>query len=452
LTAEITAKPEKYKFPKTFWTANFVELLERAAFYAMFISISIYLSRVVGFSDVEAGWIGGIFSAGLYFLPTFTGAWSDSMGFRKAIILAFALLAIGYFSLGILTYKAIVIPALFVVMIGGSFIKSIITGTVAKASNKANRARAYSIFYMMVNIGSFSGKTLAYPIRIELGIETINLLSALICLIALVSVILWYKSVDQSGEGKKMSEIWQSLWKVLTNGRLLGLIIIVTGFWIIQHQMYASMPKYILRTVGEYAAPEWIANVNPLVVVSMVYLITKLLAKVKAITSMSIGMLLMPFSALLMASSPLLISWTGQSMDVFGLFSAHPIIVMMILGIVLQGLAECFISPRYLEYFSLMSPKGDEGLYLGFSHLHSFLAALAGFVISGYLLDAYCPDPTLPQYANMAPAELAKVYENANYMWYYFSAIGLVAAISLFIFGKVVSNNDKKNGVIVSKT
>lgn len=450
MTAETTAKPEKYKFPKTFWTSNFVELLERAAFYAMFISISIYLSRVVGFSDVEAGWIGGIFSAGLYFLPTFTGAWADSMGFRRAIILAFALLAIGYFSLGILTYKAIVIPALFVVMIGGSFIKSIITGTVAKSSNKANRARAYSIFYMMVNIGSFSGKTLAYPIRIELGLEAINILSAAICFIALIVVFFWYRSIDTTGEGKTMAEIWHSFWKVITNLRLITLIVIVTGFWIIQHQMYASMPKYILRTVGEYAAPEWIANVNPLIVVSFVYLITKLMKKVQAITSMSIGMMLMPFSALLMASSPALESITGQSVDIFGLFTAHPVVVMMILGIVFQGLAECFISPRFLEYFSLMSPKGEEGLYLGFSHLHSFLSSLAGFVISGYLLDAYCPDPTLPQYASLPPEELAKVYEHSNYMWYYFSAIGLVAAISLFIYGKVVKVVDKKKGINTS--
>ena len=139
-----------------------------------------------------------------------------------------------------------------------------------------------------------------------------------------------------------------------------------------------------------------------------------------------------------------------MSVDVFGLFSAHPVVVMMILGIVFQGLAECFISPRFLEYFSLMSPKGEEGLYLGFSHLHSFLSSLAGFVISGYLLDAYCPDPTLPQYANLPADELAKVYEHSNYMWYYFSAIGLVAAISLFIYGKVVKVNDKKKGLTPS--
>ena len=41
----------------------------------------------------------------------------------------------------------------------------------------------------------------------------------------------------------------------------------------------------------------------------------------------------------------------------------------MIVGIALQGFSESFISPRYLEYFSLQAPKGEEGLYLGFSHL-----------------------------------------------------------------------------------
>jgi len=35
------------------------------------------------------------------------------------------------------------------------------------------------------------------------------------------------------------------------------------------------------------------------------------------------------------------------------------ITLMMIAGIVVQGLAECFISPRYLEYFSLQAPKGE---------------------------------------------------------------------------------------------
>lgn len=428
-----------WKFPSTFWTANIVELFERAAYYAVFIAITLYLTDVVGFDDIEAAWIGGIFSAGLYFLPPFTGAFADKIGFRKAIMLAFAMLAVGYFALGALPYKATVAPAIIILMFGGSFIKAIITGTVAKTSDSANRARAYSIFYAMVNVGSFSGKTFAYPLRINLGLEAINYYSAIMCAVALGVVIVFYRNVDIHGEGKTVREIWDGLVRILKNARLLTLVLIVTGFWIIQHQMYATMPKYVLRLVGKDASPEWISNVNPLVVMTFVLLITHFMKSIKAITSMNIGMLLMPLSALFMASSPLLESNFGTSISIVGSVAAHPITIMLIAGIVIQALAECFISPRYFEFFSLQAPKGEEGLYLGFGHLHSFFASLLGFGISGYLLTTYCPDPH-----TLTADQMPYAYENANYIWYYFAAIGSIAAIALFIYEIVVRQIDKK--------
>lgn len=90
------------KFSKPFWVANFVELLERLAYYAVFIVITLYLSNVWGFTDIEAGVIAGLFSASLYLLPLFAGAYADKIGFRSAILLAFAFLTIGYAGLGIL--------------------------------------------------------------------------------------------------------------------------------------------------------------------------------------------------------------------------------------------------------------------------------------------------------------------------------------------------------------
>ena len=56
----------KERFSKAFWVANSVELLERAAYYGVFIVITIYLSRILGFTDVEAALISGLFSGGLY--------------------------------------------------------------------------------------------------------------------------------------------------------------------------------------------------------------------------------------------------------------------------------------------------------------------------------------------------------------------------------------------------
>ncbi|MDP4172844.1 MAG: MFS transporter [Bacteroidota bacterium] len=429
-----------WKFPRIFWTSNFAELFERAAYYALFITITLYLTQVVGFNDIWAAWISGGFSAGLYFLPTISGAVADRIGFRRAIMLAFSLLTIGYFSLGAFPYKSIVIPSLFVTMCGAALIKPVLSGTVAKATNKENRARAYSIFYGIVNIGSFLGKTFAYPLRIKLGLEAINFFSAAMTLIALILVFFLYRNIEVStAEVKKFREIFRGMWKLITNPRLILLIIIITGFWIIQYQLYATMPKYVLRTVGKTAAPEWIANVNPFIVMTCVVLITHLMSKVKAITSITVGMFIMPVSALCMASSPLLQSITGDKVPILGLFTAHPITIMMIIGIIFQGLAECFISPRYLEFFSLQAPKGEEGVYLGFSYFHSFIASLTGFAISGYLLTAYAPDPT-----TLTSEQLKTAYDHAYYIWYYFAAIGLTAAIALVAYNSFFSYKDKQ--------
>ncbi|ALO36404.1 hypothetical protein CMT41_17890 [Colwellia sp. MT41] len=65
--------------------------------------ITLYLSRILGFDDIEAAWISGSFSAGLYLLPTFTGALADKIGFRNSLLLAFGLLTIGYAGLAIYT-------------------------------------------------------------------------------------------------------------------------------------------------------------------------------------------------------------------------------------------------------------------------------------------------------------------------------------------------------------
>ncbi|MDR1809342.1 MAG: MFS transporter, partial [Prevotella sp.] len=201
------------KFSKAFWVANSVELLERLSYYAVFIAITLYLSNVWGFSDAQAGLISGLFSALLYFLPTFVGAYADKIGFRKSIIIAFSLLTVGYAGLGILptllenaglvsygtgegngmfsnffrdagfvfgsetTFNGLetssarwsIAPTLLLIVVGGAFIKSVISGTVARETTSENRARGYSIFYMMVNLGAFTGKTVVDPLRRSLG-------------------------------------------------------------------------------------------------------------------------------------------------------------------------------------------------------------------------------------------------------------------------------------------
>lgn len=446
-------------FSKAFWVANTVELLERMAYYGVFIVLTLYLSNILGFNDFEAAMISGLFSGGLYLLPMFTGAYADKIGFRQSMLVAFLLLTIGYLGLGLLptlletaglvTYgettrfnglpdsieQWLIVPILLVIMVGGSFIKSVISASVAKESNESTRARAFSIFYMMVNLGAFVGKTVVDPLRSWMGDRGyiyINFFSAVMTLAALLAVFFLYKSSHSANQGKTLREIGQGFVRIFTNWRLLTLVLIVTGFWMVQQQLYATMPKYVIRMAGEAAKPGWIANMNPFVVVLFVNLVTRLMAKKKAITSMNIGMFLIPVSALVMA--------LGNILENEIIAGVSNITLMMVLGIMVQALAECFISPRYLEYFSLQAPKGEEGLYMGFSHFDTFLSSVFGFGLAGILLTKYCPDPAL--FETREAWEAAS--QHAHYIWYYFAAIGLIAAVALLIFAKTTAFIDKK--------
>jgi dipeptide/tripeptide permease len=444
-----------WRFPRQFWTANVVELFERTAYYGVFIGLVLYLTRNYGFNDIHAGWVAAYFAAVIYLVPPFAGAWADRVGFRKALTLAFVLLTAGYAMLGWFGtapalealgpggIKVAAVVALTTILLGGALVKPIISGTVVKSSDDTNRARAFSIFYQVVNIGAFVGKTLAYPLRTRLGLEYISYYSAFMALCGLAVVLLFFRKLDNTGEGKPYAEIFRGFSKVLRNGRFLALILIVAGFWIIQGQVYASMPKYILRTVGEHARPEWIANINPLMVVIFVVPITYLVRRIRPVASIGIGLFLIPLTAISISLSPVLESLVGSNISIFGL-AVHPITVMLVFGIGLQGLAECFLSPRFLEYASKQAPKGEEGLYMGYSHLTTFFAWLVGFTISGYLLDAFCPDPkTLSPEVQAARLEaletggaLPEAYAHAHYIWYVFAAIGVAAFLCLLVYDR----------------
>lgn len=456
----MTESAGSWRFPPSFWTANGIEAAERAAYYGWFIMLAPFLTSVVGYSDIEVGFIGGTFAALLYLLPFISGAFADRVGYRRALILSMALLSGGYLGTGLLARKHWVLLFMGSIMLGGALIKPIITGSVARSSDAAHRARAFSLFYMLVNLGSFTGKTVAKPIRSALGLGALPLFSAALAGVALLVVIAFYHptETDAASGGDRdrdrdrtlapplrqvMAQLGRDFAQVLRSGRLLALIAITAGFWIIQSQMYASMPKYVLRTVGAHASPEWYANVNPTVVVLGVVPITQLCRRLSPITSMTIALGLIPLSALTIGLMPALL---GPRLPL------HPVTVAMLLGIALQGTAECFLSPRYLEYVSHQAPRDKEGLYMGYAHLNSFLSWLIAYVLSGYLLNAFCPNPeTLPPAEQAAHAlalarggPLPAAYAHAHYLWLVFAAIGGVAFFALLAFQLATSRRSTR--------
>lgn len=70
---------------------------------------------------------------------------------------------------------------------------------------------------MMVNVGAFTGKTIIDPLMKGDGRTSLylhNLFSGAMTVIALLAVILLYKSTHTAGEGKSLREIGQGFMRL----------------------------------------------------------------------------------------------------------------------------------------------------------------------------------------------------------------------------------------------
>jgi len=191
------------KLPAAFWTANVTELFERAAYYSMASFVVIYLGQL-GFGGYWPGFLNSsVLWFLVFFLPILSGTIADQIGFRRALLLAFVLLATGYFLVGSPVWLGgttlsttigsevtvgmrdaiIIVTGILLVGVGGSFIKPCISGTVQK-THGGRATLAFAIFYMVINIGSLFGRGTAFVVRNGSGFGTIAMVVAVLALAA----------------------------------------------------------------------------------------------------------------------------------------------------------------------------------------------------------------------------------------------------------------------------
>src|SRR5246127_4668906 len=87
-------------FERPFWVANISEIFERLSYYGAFSSLAVYLQERLNFSTQQTGTLTGIFGGMVWFLAIFGGAIADRLGFRRALALAYLILAGAYFLIG----------------------------------------------------------------------------------------------------------------------------------------------------------------------------------------------------------------------------------------------------------------------------------------------------------------------------------------------------------------
>lgn len=437
----------KARFPRTFWTANTIELFERAAYYSMASFMVIYLKENLGMTPAAATFLNGTVLWGLvYFLPILSGTIADKYGYKKSLSAALILISLGYLLMGNLqgfwpglagaadgapvNYLLPVVLAVVFIGIGGSIVKPCIAGTVQKTAG-VHATLAFGIFYMVINIGSITGRGVSYFVRTSFGIPAIfTYVATGFAILGLIVVLYLYKEPQFVSDGKKdgqvvkrrsLGEALLGIITVLKNVRFVFFLIVLGLFWFLYIQLYNLMPLF-MRFIDPNAPMELYTMANPLMIVCFQLLITKFAKKWTPIKSIMFGVAVTTIGMVVNVLPTLLWSDAFQKIDLLGL--AIPAAgIFMIISIASMATGEMFASPRIYEYLGALAPKGQEGLYLGYANLPVALGSIVGGPVGGALFQKLILDP---QKAGAAP-KIAT-------LWLIIGAIGIVSFVGLGVY------------------
>jgi len=441
-------------FERPFWVANITEIFERLSYYGAFASLALYLQGRLNFSTEQTGTLTGIFGGMVWFLAIFGGATADRLGFRRALSIAYFILAVAYFLIGSIgaTWLAPIRNAVplglfvgFVLMLpalGISLVKPCVVGTTARASQENVRSIGYSIYYTMVNIGGAAGPYVASWAHRHLGIENVYRVAALSVFAMFFVVVLFFREPRKSEDAPPPSQVARNFCIVLGNYRLvlpvllialllriamwafsftvpwwvwIGLLISVlagisrfmwflvlfSGYWVVFWQQYISLPGYIQAYIDSNANVELILVTDGLTVIALTLAVNYLTRKIP------------PFQAVILGTVVTSVAWL--------VLVSRPAVWAAVLSLFILALGEIIQSPRYYEYISRLAPPEQQGTYMGFAFLPIGIGSLIGGWLGGKLMHHF-----------------AEVQHRPALFWSVITGVGVITALLLWIYDKTV--------------
>ena len=442
-------------FERPFWIANLSEIFERLSYYGAFASLALYLQEKLNFSAEQTGTLTGIFGGMVWFLAIFGGAAADKLGFRRALSIAYLILAAAYFLIGSIAASwlapvrnavplelfvgfILILPAL-----GIALVKPCVVGTTARASKPNVRSIGYSIYYTMVNIGGAAGPYYASWAHRHLGVESVYRVAAVSVFAMFFVVLLFFREPHKPGDAPPPSIamvarnfcvvlgnyrlvlpvlvialllragllvyprvsvpwwIWAGLLVLVLAGisRFMWFLVIFTGYWVVFWQQYISLPGYIHGYISSQADVEIILVTDGLTVICLTLAVNLLTRKIPAFQAVILGTLITAVAWLILAFRPTI--WGA------------------VLSLFILALGEITQQPRYYEYIALLAPPGQQGTYMGFAFLPIGIGSLIGGWFGGTLMHHF-----------------GEVTHQPERIWWTVTAVGIATSVLLWIYDR----------------
>ncbi len=489
--------------PGIYWIANWMELVERFAYYGVRVVLPVFMVAAFEqggpeFNHIQKGTIYAVWALVQSFVPIFTGGFADRYGYKVNIAIATVLKIIGYLLMGYCivlaemlcgmplsearplaadhTYEIFFTGAMFLAL-GTAIFKPGLQGLIANQLPKSRASVGWAMFYQMVNIGGFAGPLLAGYLRV-LDWQYVFLACSVGIALNFVPLF-FFKEPEHAGDDNVDGPlvVLKKAVHGLLEPKLFFFTISFAGFWLMFYQLFDILPNFIddwvdsravaswLQSIfGDSAVPtvnegnmtqEWILNFNALLISFFAFGVGYLTGKVRSLTAIVIGI---GISAVAIYGLGLAMSgWWVLAM--IGMFS----------------LGEMSASPTKMRYLASIAPPGKEGLYMGYVNFTVGIGWSIGSIIAGQLYQEggdkvvlarrYLTEESgLPaeQIAEISRNDLMSFFQNTvgvdafearrllwdtyepQSMWVIFAIIGIVSMLGIVAYNYVVRRAEGK--------
>ena len=398
-------------FPKPFWTINVVELFERGAYYGMLSVLAVFLANDLGFPAALTGLLLAIQFPLLYFLPVFSGALADKLGFKRLLIASFALLTAGYLVLSVATNFMIGLAGIVLYGLGAGLFKPMPAATVSDTTSEEDRNFGFAIYYWMINLGAFLAP-LAMAAIFGGSYRQYFVVAAALSVLNLVITLVVWKDLRVRKPELRVGESVRKISEIFQHKPFVALLAIYCGFWF----MYAITTSFLQIYAVDYgiltlAQVALLVPANALAILIVGPVLSKMTGKFPSLPLMIVGITIFCAGFLIIGFVPIL--WA------------------VLTGVFVYSIGEFLTHPSYLSYVTKISPPEKVPVFLGYGFIPIGIGQLLGTLSGGFLYGAF--------------AEGANA--NPQMFWVGIVSVGMLTVAALLIYNYLLQARTARDAI-----
>lgn len=374
------------RHPAGLFVLFFTEMWERFSYYGMRSLLVYYMIKHLQFSQEQSSRIYGLYTGFVYFTPLFGGMLADRvLGQRRTVVIGGVLMAIGHF---LMAFETLFFPALLFLILGNGAFKPNISTQVGSlyAPGDGRRDRAFSLFYMGINLGAFFSPlvcgTLGEKVGFHWGFAAAGAGMAIGLVVYLAGskyltpdFIMLHKAARPAEEPLTRDDR-------IKIGAIFAMMALSVVFWSVYEQQGNTMALWADantdRTILGWEMPaSWFQSFNPLMIFLFVPLVNLFWARQakgntepSSVAKMGIGCMLLAASFLVMI--PPARELANQPKASLWWLTACTLVLT---------LGEIYLSPIGLSLVTKVAPRRIVSMMMGVW----FLASFFGNYLSGWL-------------------------------------------------------------------